>query len=259
MDPLFKTTSLSPGAVAAQSQDSSDEASDERTSFIRSAKAQRKYGSTTSSKMNDTSPMQYRKASLQPTTYIHHQVQPGDTLIGIALRYQTTMEYIKRINKMWTSDTLFLHDSLLVPSPEQQQNSFTKLMMEDEVNGTSVATLEASCSEILSHSLNVITLGSKTSLGRTNSSNSTESPATDTSIHDYLGSIDSQIEEAKSRAQALQKTSDILKDHPELSSSPTGSQQQASSRLRLIVGTGLKKSKARFGRKDSSRDEIFEL
>lgn len=98
MDPLFKITSLSPGAGPSQ-DGSSDEASDERTSFIRSAKVQRKYGTTTSSNSRmsgsaGTSPLQYRQpVLLAQTAFIHHQVQPGDTLMGIALRYHTTVMF----------------------------------------------------------------------------------------------------------------------------------------------------------------------
>ena len=95
MDPLqFKITSLSP-VSAVQSQDSSDEASDERTSFIRSAKAQRKYGSTTSSRMNSSSPIKYYQGPQQnPMAFMHHKVQPSDTLMGIALRYHTTVNIL---------------------------------------------------------------------------------------------------------------------------------------------------------------------
>lgn len=99
MDPLFKITSLSPGTSQSQDGGSSDEASDERTSFIRSAKAQRKYGTTSSnttssSRMSDsTSPIKYQQAALlqQPMAFVQHRVQSGETLMGIALRYQTSV------------------------------------------------------------------------------------------------------------------------------------------------------------------------
>ena len=106
-DPLFKNTSLSLTAVGGGAasvpllsptavQDSSDEfSSDERTSFVR-AKSHRKYGSTTisGSRMQNatTDPTVMRYHHHQPSmAYIQHQVQPGDTLVGIALKYQTTV------------------------------------------------------------------------------------------------------------------------------------------------------------------------
>lgn len=42
---------------------------------------------------------------------------PGDTLPGLALRYGVTMEQIKRANRLYTSDTIFLKPTLLIPPP----------------------------------------------------------------------------------------------------------------------------------------------
>ncbi|KAI1280706.1 LysM and putative peptidoglycan-binding domain-containing protein 1 [Halotydeus destructor] len=44
-----------------------------------------------------------------------HNVQPSDTLQGLSLRYGVPMEHIKRINKMWTSDSLCLRPTLKIP------------------------------------------------------------------------------------------------------------------------------------------------
>ncbi|KAL1419826.1 hypothetical protein MTO96_004734 [Rhipicephalus appendiculatus] len=49
---------------------------------------------------------------------IKHVVQPGDTLQGIALRYGVTTEELKRANRLWTSDSLFLRTWLAVPVVE---------------------------------------------------------------------------------------------------------------------------------------------
>ncbi|KAF8771509.1 LysM and putative peptidoglycan-binding like protein [Argiope bruennichi] len=46
---------------------------------------------------------------------ISHIVRPGDTLQGLALFYGVNMEQIKRANKMWTTDSLFLRSSLDIP------------------------------------------------------------------------------------------------------------------------------------------------
>uniref|UniRef100_A0A8C9G9W4 LysM and putative peptidoglycan-binding domain-containing protein 1 n=1 Tax=Pavo cristatus TaxID=9049 RepID=A0A8C9G9W4_PAVCR len=46
-----------------------------------------------------------------------HRVGPGDTLPGLALRYGVTMEQIKRANRLYTSDTIFLKPTLLIPPP----------------------------------------------------------------------------------------------------------------------------------------------
>lgn len=243
---------------------------------------------------DSTSPIKYQQAALlqQPMAFVQHRVQAGETLMGIALRYQTSVEYLKRINKLWSNDALCLREHLLVPSQEAPKDRVTRLVMEDEVNGTfSSPTLEASCIQLLPESLNAITLHSKEEVHGNATSNNQSPAAADTSIHEYLGSIDSQIEEAKTRAEELQKTSDVLKDHPEFSSNhhswSKGHQPHSSSpssRLRLsltdlgaefnaatnspelvpstaVVGTGSSrnKSKSFFNSKGTSRDEIFEL
>lgn len=51
---------------------------------------------------------------------IKHVVQPDDTLQGIALRYGVTTEELKRANRLWTSDSLFLRPWLAVPVLEAQ-------------------------------------------------------------------------------------------------------------------------------------------
>ncbi|XP_075995803.1 lysM and putative peptidoglycan-binding domain-containing protein 1 [Genypterus blacodes] len=46
---------------------------------------------------------------------VEHRVLPGDTLQGLALTYGVTMEQIKRANRMYTNDSIFLKTSLLIP------------------------------------------------------------------------------------------------------------------------------------------------
>ncbi|XP_075580619.1 lysM and putative peptidoglycan-binding domain-containing protein 1 [Pelecanus crispus] len=46
-----------------------------------------------------------------------HRLEPGDTLPGLALRYGVTMEQIKRANRLYTTDTIFLKPTLLIPAP----------------------------------------------------------------------------------------------------------------------------------------------
>ncbi|NXI43252.1 LYSM1 protein, partial [Galbula dea] len=48
-----------------------------------------------------------------------HRLEPGDTLQGLALRYGVTMEQIKRANRLYTSDTIFLKPTLLIPMPTE--------------------------------------------------------------------------------------------------------------------------------------------
>ncbi|XP_055991398.1 lysM and putative peptidoglycan-binding domain-containing protein 2 [Sorex fumeus] len=46
---------------------------------------------------------------------VEHRVRAGDTLQGIALKYGVTMEQIKRANKLFTNDCIFLKKTLNIP------------------------------------------------------------------------------------------------------------------------------------------------
>lgn len=62
-------------------------------------------------------------ASVTATTggrYTPHRVEEGDTLQGIALRYGVTMEQIKRANKLFSNDCIFLRHSLNIPVPTER-------------------------------------------------------------------------------------------------------------------------------------------
>ncbi|KAH7985383.1 hypothetical protein HPB49_026449 [Dermacentor silvarum] len=104
---------------------------------------------------------------------IKHVVQPGDTLQGIALRYGVTTEELKRANRLWTSDSLFLRTWLAVPVVEA---------------GPAVGGASASA-------------GRDTNGGDRAGSEDTPLQS-DESIADFLGRIDNSI--AKSRSQLRQ-------------------------------------------------------
>lgn len=77
---------------------------DERQSIKDSLRCLRKYGSTSSNSCNKI-----------PDEFIKHIVTDTDTLQGIALKYGVTTEQIRRANKLWANDSLFLRESLLIP------------------------------------------------------------------------------------------------------------------------------------------------
>ncbi|KAJ8924395.1 hypothetical protein NQ315_007191 [Exocentrus adspersus] len=80
-----------------------DRGSYEKLSIRESAGALKKYGSTS-------------KHTTRNENYVKHFVSNTDTLQGIALRYNVTIEQIRRANKLWASDSLFLREYLLIPS-----------------------------------------------------------------------------------------------------------------------------------------------
>ncbi|XP_072316752.1 lysM and putative peptidoglycan-binding domain-containing protein 1 [Eucyclogobius newberryi] len=46
---------------------------------------------------------------------VEHTLQPGETLQGLALKYGVTMEQIKRANRLYTNESIFLKKSLSIP------------------------------------------------------------------------------------------------------------------------------------------------
>jgi len=75
---------------------------DERIAFGPMAKGQKKYGATSS---------RFKKA--EPV--LVYNVQIGDTLQGLAVKFGVSTEQIRRANNLWTNDSLFLRDKLLIP------------------------------------------------------------------------------------------------------------------------------------------------
>ncbi|KAJ7985540.1 hypothetical protein DPEC_G00353140 [Dallia pectoralis] len=72
--------------------------------LLRGNSTTRSYGSLVQS---SHSPVRQRR--------VEHQVQPGETLQGIALKYGVSMEKIKRANRLYTHDSIFLKKSLSIP------------------------------------------------------------------------------------------------------------------------------------------------
>ncbi|CAN9514438.1 unnamed protein product [Ophioblennius macclurei] len=46
---------------------------------------------------------------------LEHEIQAGETLQGLALKYGVSMEDIRRANRLYTNDSIFLKKSLLIP------------------------------------------------------------------------------------------------------------------------------------------------
>uniref|UniRef100_A0A8C6SWK1 LysM and putative peptidoglycan-binding domain-containing protein 1 n=1 Tax=Neogobius melanostomus TaxID=47308 RepID=A0A8C6SWK1_9GOBI len=57
------------------------------------------------------------RAPLSPVHHrrVEHTLQPGETLQGLALKYGVTMEQIKRANRLYTNESIFLKKSLSIP------------------------------------------------------------------------------------------------------------------------------------------------
>ncbi|XP_076333409.1 lysM and putative peptidoglycan-binding domain-containing protein 2-like [Tachypleus tridentatus] len=122
---------------------------------------------------------------------IKHIIQPTDTLQGLALRYGVTMEDIKRVNKLWTTDSLFLRPYVNIPVSvgtvgSSPTNSDTETPIaspsKESFNHFTMGTLMQSSSESFEHSAN------------------SEESATD-----FLVRIDSSIAKSKDKMKIIEK------------------------------------------------------
>ncbi|CDW54039.1 LysM domain containing protein [Trichuris trichiura] len=77
--------------------------SEDETTFLCGLKRIPRYG-TTSGSMNQ-----------HIAKLIRYRVRPCDTLPGIALKFDSNVCEIKRLNKLWSHESLALCDTLLIP------------------------------------------------------------------------------------------------------------------------------------------------
>uniref|UniRef100_F1LEW0 LysM and peptidoglycan-binding domain-containing protein 2 n=2 Tax=Ascaris TaxID=6251 RepID=F1LEW0_ASCSU len=88
------------------------EENDEHT-FLCGYQRARGYGSTS---RPQTSTRRY-------SSIIRHQVEPTDTLQGLVLRYNTSMSEIKRLNRLWSNESLYLKPYINIPIYEDKPTS----------------------------------------------------------------------------------------------------------------------------------------
>ncbi|XP_072481030.1 lysM and putative peptidoglycan-binding domain-containing protein 2 isoform X1 [Notamacropus eugenii] len=130
---------LAPSPPPPRSRSGSEAEEAELSLSLASTKT-RSYGSTASVR----APL----AAVVCERRVQHRVCAGDTLQGIALKYGVTMEQIKRANKLFTNDCIFLKKILNIPiisekplfnglnlleSPENETVDSSHLSQEEEI------------------------------------------------------------------------------------------------------------------------------
>ncbi|XP_067832097.1 lysM and putative peptidoglycan-binding domain-containing protein 1 isoform X2 [Heptranchias perlo] len=53
--------------------------------------------------------------------HLEHWLRPGDTLQGLALRYGVSTEQIKRANRLYTNESIFLKETIRIPAANKQE------------------------------------------------------------------------------------------------------------------------------------------
>ncbi|XP_003800430.1 lysM and putative peptidoglycan-binding domain-containing protein 1 [Otolemur garnettii] len=139
---------------------------------------------------------------------LEHQLEPGDTLAGLALKYGVTMEQIKRANRLYTNDSIFLKKTLYIPVLTEPRDLFSVLDFEEEKDREE--EIHPTKNEVLPHSAE--RKKQETGLGHANSKvlpvpgQESPTPIHDLSASDFLKKLDSQISLSKrAAAQKLKK------------------------------------------------------
>ncbi|XP_035135263.1 lysM and putative peptidoglycan-binding domain-containing protein 1 [Callithrix jacchus] len=138
---------------------------------------------------------------------LEHHLEPGDTLAGLALKYGVTMEQIKRANRLYTNDSIFLKKTLYIPILTEPRDLFNGLDSEEEKDGEE--EVHAS-NEVWPHSTE--RTKEETGAARANgdvlptAGREAPTPIHDLSASDFLKKLDSQISlSKKAAAQKLKK------------------------------------------------------
>uniref|UniRef100_A0A6J0U273 LysM and putative peptidoglycan-binding domain-containing protein 1 n=1 Tax=Pogona vitticeps TaxID=103695 RepID=A0A6J0U273_9SAUR len=63
---------------------------------------------------------------------VEHRLEPGDTLQGLAVKYGVTTEQIKRANRLYTNDSIFLKKHLYIPVPFEPRGLSNGLNLDED-------------------------------------------------------------------------------------------------------------------------------
>lgn len=207
---------------------------EERIAIRDSAKSLKKYGSTSSynSKRHDR--------------FLKHQVSQTDTLQGLALKYGVTTEEIRRANRLWANDSIFLREFLLIPSSSGTESAGAVSPSNDHSDGASTAEVPKN-GEI----------------------------DQEDSYSDFLVKIDCAIATTKSQVITAQGNSEFIDDdsmfwrrrtpssrlrrESDSSSCEGGSTGGGCRSSEVVVMTQGRKVRDSLQRLEKERDEIFEL
>uniref|UniRef100_A0A8C6WPW7 LysM and putative peptidoglycan-binding domain-containing protein 2 n=1 Tax=Neogobius melanostomus TaxID=47308 RepID=A0A8C6WPW7_9GOBI len=129
--------------------------------------------------------------------YIEHRVTDSDTLQGIALRYGVTMEQIKRANKLFNNDCIFLKSILNIPVVTQKRFIFNGLSLESPDNDSAGQDADSPCVM-----LQDIEEPSPPPSPPPEDPGPTQNPE-ELSAKDFLQRLDLQIKQSKQAAQRL--------------------------------------------------------
>uniref|UniRef100_A0A1A8H8F5 LysM and putative peptidoglycan-binding domain-containing protein 2 n=1 Tax=Nothobranchius korthausae TaxID=1143690 RepID=A0A1A8H8F5_9TELE len=135
--------------------------------------------------------------------YIEHRVTDSDTLQGIALKYGVTMEQIKRANKLFSNDCIFLKNSLNIPVVSEKRFVFNGLSLESPDGDGEAACQETDTPHIMMNDTEGPSPPS--SPPHSDDSKPTQPQPEELSAKDFLHRLDLQIKQSKQAARRLKE------------------------------------------------------
>ncbi|XP_032273522.1 lysM and putative peptidoglycan-binding domain-containing protein 2 isoform X1 [Phoca vitulina] len=132
--------------------------------------------------------------------HVEHRVRAGDTLQGIALKYGVTMEQIKRANKLFTSDCIFLKKTLNIPVISEKALLFNGLNSIDSPENETVGSS-------FSQEEEPVAAGEDLSPPSPQESNVQPIQPEEVSARDFLQRLDLQIKLSTQAAKKLKEES----------------------------------------------------
>lgn len=136
--------------------------------------------------------------------YVEHRVTDSDTLQGIALKYGVTMEQIKRANKLFSNDCIFLKNSLNIPVVSEKRSIFNGLSLESPDGDGESSSLDADAPCIVTQDIEGPTPPSTPPPEDSKPAQPQPQPE-ELSAKDFLHRLDLQIKQSKQAARRLKE------------------------------------------------------
>ncbi|CAI5798529.1 LysM domain-containing protein [Podarcis lilfordi] len=187
---------------------------------------------------------------------LEHRLEPADTLQGLAVKYGVTTEQIKRANRLYTSDSIFLKKTLYIPVPVEPKALLSNGLdleedEEEKVEEGETGAFQPEAPKKQKHP-------------RKNGASGASAPKHDLSAADFLFKLDSEIRRSKQAATKKLREggssvsgSEPGSPHSTAASSPSSYQNEASSRA--VLGPVPLTKIARADTLRDQEDEIFKL
>ncbi|XP_034955275.1 lysM and putative peptidoglycan-binding domain-containing protein 1 [Zootoca vivipara] len=191
---------------------------------------------------------------------LEHRLEPADTLQGLAVKYGVTTEQIKRANRLYTNDSIFLKKTLYIPVPVEPKVLLSNGLdlEEDDAEEEKEKKAEEEGTEAFQPEA-----PKKQKHPRKNGASGSSAPKHDLSAADFLFKLDSEIRRSKQAAtKKLREGGSVVSGsepgspHATASSSPSYQNEVSS---RAVLGPVPLTKIARADTLRDQEDEIFKL